>query len=233
MKRNTSATVKEDGGDIETEFEREIKPYLKSKIAERLEKLRSLRKPTGERLEKKWQEPIRIPKTMAQAHQTPEAKHWAKAYDAEIYRHDTDLHTRNYEKPEPYEKPLPFATHFKAKTNQFGEIEKFKVRCAIRGDKMRPGKDFDETRTASNMPSQTARRLLIAGAVSDGHDVQFWDVTGAYMRASNNSNLRVTMVQLPRSDGTYKEPGKLCVMRRAMQGDPSANEQWDCRRDFW
>lgn len=28
-------------------------------------------------------------------------------------------------------------------------------------------------------------------------------------------------------------PGIICVMRRAMQGDPAANSQWDKWRDHW
>ena len=53
------------------------------------------------------------------------------------------------------------------------------------------------------------------------------------MRSLNDRNIRVTMTQPPRSDGTFKAPGKICVMRRAMQGDPAANQQWDTWRDFW
>ena len=92
---------------------------------------------------------------------------------------------------------------------------------------MKPGTQFDETRTASHMPSQAARRLLLAAAVSDGHVIQSYDIPGAFMRSPNDPNIRVTMTQPARSDGTFKAPGKICVMRRAMQGDPAANQQWD------
>lgn len=98
---------------------------------------------------------------------------------------------------------------------------------------MTPGKHFDTTRTASHMPSQAARRLLLAAAVAEGHVVQSYDVPGAYMRSPNDPNIRITMTQLPRADGTYKAPGKICVMRRAIQGDPAANQQWDTWRSFW
>lgn len=82
------------------------------------------------------------------------------------------------------------------------------------------------------MPSQTARRLLLTTAVADSHEIQSWDASGAYMRAPNSPNYRVTMIQPPKSDGSYKEPGKISAMRRAIQGDPSSNQQWDTQRVF-
>ena len=98
---------------------------------------------------------------------------------------------------------------------------------------MRPNIDFDETRTASHMPSQAGRRLLIAACVAEGHVLQSWDVPGAYLRAPNNPNLRVVMKQPPRADGTLKAPGKICVLQRAIPGDKSANQAWDTWRDHW
>ena len=87
---------------------------------------------------------------------------------------------------------------------------------------MKPGKQFDETRTASHMPSQAAKRLLLAAAVSDGHVIQSYDISGAFMRSPNDPNIRVTVTQAARSDGTFKAPGKICIMRRAMQGSTHA-----------
>ena len=75
---------------------------------------------------------------------------------------------------------------FRSKTNQYGGLEKHKVRCAIRGDRMRPGLDFDETRTASHMPSQAGRRLLLAAAAAEGYAVESWDIPGAYMNSPND-----------------------------------------------
>lgn len=56
--------------------------------------------------------------------------------------------------------------NFKAKTSIYGELERHKVRLAIRGDRMCPGLDFDETRTVSHMPSQSGRGPLIAAGVA-------------------------------------------------------------------
>lgn len=90
---------------------------------------------------------------------------------------------------------------------------------------MRPGKEFDQTKIASPLSSQTSRRIFLAASVPDSHEVQNWDVTGAYMRALNNPNIRVKLFQPTRADGTYKKLGKICVIRHAMHGDPAGNEQ--------
>ena len=122
---------------------------------------------------------------------------------------------------------------YKAKTNQYGGLERHKARLAIRGDRMRPGIDFDETRTASHMPSQAGRSIIIMAGVAEGHSFRALDVPGAYMRSTKDPNIRVVMAQPKRADGTYEAPGKVCLLRRAMPGEKSANQNWDSWRDYW
>jgi hypothetical protein len=64
----------------------------------------------------------------------------------------------------------------------YGRLERRKARCTIRGDRMRPGVDFDEMQTASHMPSKSGRQFLLDVAAAEGAAVQSWDVPGAYMR---------------------------------------------------
>ena len=98
---------------------------------------------------------------------------------------------------------------------------------------MRPGIDFDETRTVSHMPSQAGRRLLLAASAAEGYAVESWDIPWAYINSPNDPRFRVTMKQPPLADGSYRAPGRVCVLRRAMPGDPAANAQWDTWRDHW
>lgn len=158
------------------------------------------------------------PESLGEAMQRNDASHWAKAWDAELERHDTELQTCTYETPPPTDRPLPYAMAFKANTNMYGGLDRHKVRLAISGDRMRPGLDFDKTRTASHLPSQAGRSLLISVGVSEGHVFRSLDVSGAYMRAPRNPNLRIVMAQPPRSNGTKKAPAKVCVLRRATPG---------------
>lgn len=114
----------------------------------------------------------------------------------------------------------------KEKTNLYGGLERCKVRWVIRGDRTRKGHDFDETRTATHMPSQAGRRVLLAGAVANKQFIEIWDVLGAYMRSPGDPIFRMDMKQPPRPDVSFKAPGKIYLMRKAMQGKPSAGAQW-------
>lgn len=71
----------------------------------------------------------------------PDAAHWAKAWDDEIKRHVTELNTWTDEDPLPSDKPVLDVMTFKAKANVYGGLERHKVRCVTRGDRMRPGWD--------------------------------------------------------------------------------------------
>lgn len=218
--RSTPITAfpSQDGGDIEQELKIEGIALLSSKCADKL----------GVSIP-----PPPAPKSLDEAHKSRDSLSWCKAWDDELERHDTTLRTWTYEDPLPSDKPLPYTMTFKSKTNMYGGLERHKVRLAIRGDRMRPGYDFDETRTASHMPTHAGRRLLLLGAVTEGHEIRSLDIPGAYMRSPSNPNLRIVMKQPPRSDGQYKAPGKVCVLRRAMPGDKSANQSWDSWRDQW
>lgn len=114
-------------------------------------------------------QPPPAPKTLEEALNRQGTLHRAKAWDNEITRHDAGLNTWTYEDELPTDRPIPYVMTFKAKPNMYGGLHRYKVRCAIRGDRMRPGIDFDETRTASYMPSQAGRRLLMAACVAEGH----------------------------------------------------------------
>ena len=105
------------------------------------------------------------PKTLQESMKRPDTLHWAKAWDDELFRHDTGLNTWTYEDPKPDDVAIPYVMTFKAKTYMYGGLERHKVRCAIRGDRMRAGVDFDDMRTASHMPLQAGRRLLMAAWV--------------------------------------------------------------------
>jgi Reverse transcriptase (RNA-dependent DNA polymerase) len=172
-------------------------------------------------------------RSIKEARARPDADEWRQVHDAELRRHDTELLTWTYEDPLPADKPLPFTIGYKARTNMFGGLERRKARCAIRGDRMRSGVDFDEMRTASHMPSQGGRRFLLAVAAAEGSAVQSWDVPGAYMRAPADPRYRVTRQQPPNFDGTLAAPGKVCVIRRALPGAPDANALWEHFRDYW
>lgn len=98
---------------------------------------------------------------------------------------------------------------------------------------MRPGLDSDETRTESHLSSQAGRRLLLNEEAAEYYVVESWDVPGALIKSPNDPMFRLTMQQPPMSNGSYKSPGKVCVLRKALPGNPAENAQRTTWRDFW
>ena len=171
------------------------------------------------------------PATLKQALKLPDADAWAAAHDAEIRRHDTELHTWRYETQRSTDKPLPYVFNYKTKTKPDGTIDRYKARCAIRGDRMIADEHYDPTHASGTTPSHTARRVMLAAAAAEGHSIESYDVPGAYPRADADPRYRQTMRQPPRSDGSYSSPGKICVIQKAMQGAPDAQDLWERHRD--
>lgn len=90
---------------------------------------------------------------------------------------------------------------------------------------MRKSYDFDESRAATHIPLQTGRRALLTGAVANKKCIESWDISGALMRSPGDPRFRIFMQYSSRADGSFKAPGKIDVMRRAMQGNRSAGAQ--------
>jgi hypothetical protein len=108
----------------------------------------------------------------------PDAADWAAAYDASIGRNFILNAWTAYEPPEEVQLVQPI-WDFKAKTKAHGTLDKRFVRCAARGDLMKPGVHYDPTRTAMKTPSHTALRLFHATAELNCDIVESYDVPGA------------------------------------------------------
>lgn len=67
--------------------------------------------------------------------------------------------------------------------------------------------------------------MLLAAAAAEEYFVKSWDKPGAYINEPNDPRFRFTMKQLSMGDGSYRAKGSVCVLRRAMPGDPAANAQ--------
>jgi hypothetical protein len=140
------------------------------------------------------------PKPLRAALSSPDATEWATAYDEELDRHQHQLGTRRLEPRLPGDTPRRPLFKFTQKTNSDGTASRKKVRCAIRGDAMIPGVEYDSEKTSAQTPSHTRLRLLVALTAACGAVMELWDVPGAYPQADADPNYRRTMIQPPRSD---------------------------------
>lgn len=88
---------------------------------------------------------------------------------------------------------------------------------------MTPDSHMDENQTASHMPSEADRRLLLSAVATRDQAIQSWDVARAYARALNDLRYHVKMHGPLCAHGMYAALGKICLIRRPMQGAPDAN----------
>jgi hypothetical protein len=105
------------------------------------------------------------------------------------------------------------------------------MRCAIRGDTMVPGVEYDSENTSAQTPFHTSLRLLVTLTTASGAVMESWDVPGAYPQADADPNYRQTMIQPPRSDDTYEAPGQIYAIKKAMQRAKYAGQIWTRHRN--
>jgi hypothetical protein len=108
-------------------------------------------------------------KTLRAALCTPDAAEWAVTYDQELDRNSKQLGTWRLESRRPGDTPRWPLFKFTQKTNADGTASRQKVRCAIRGDTMTPGVEYDPDRTSAQTQSHTSLRLLVACCAKYAH----------------------------------------------------------------
>jgi Reverse transcriptase (RNA-dependent DNA polymerase) len=136
-----------------------------------------------------------------------------------------------YEFPRPGDTPRPAIIKFKTKRDANGRELKKKVRIAIRGYLMKSGAEYNPDKSSSQTPVHTALRIFLAAGAAGSLPIEFLDVPGAYQRADADPSCRQTMRQLPRSDGSFKHPGCVLVLQKAMTGAPNAGYLWKQHRE--
>jgi hypothetical protein len=107
-----------------------------------------------------------------------------------------------------------------------GTASRKKVRCAIRGDTMVPSVEYDYENPSAQTPSHTCVRLLVALTAANSAVMESWDVPGAYPQAAADPNYRQTMIQPPRSDGTYEAPGSNFVPSKRRCSEPTMRDSY-------
>jgi hypothetical protein len=120
------------------------------------------------------------PKTLRAALNTPDATEWATAYDEELDRHQHQLGTWRLEPKRLGDTPRRPLFKFTPKFNSNGTASRKKVRCAIHGDIMVPGVEYDSKKTSAQTPSHTSLRLLVALTGSNSAVMESCGVPGAY-----------------------------------------------------
>lgn len=102
--------------------------------------------------------PATEPRTLEDSLQSDCGKECARAWDAEVvHRYTSELNKLDIPRQTAQRHPIALCRELPVENKSVQKFRKHKVRCEIRGDIIRPGIDFDDTHTASHMPSQAGR----------------------------------------------------------------------------
>jgi hypothetical protein len=173
------------------------------------------------------------PGTQQEAHTGPNKEEWIEGTTTE-YRGINRLNV--FRKPTPAEvkiiqteNPKIFTNHsiFKIKTNEEGNVARWKVRLVLQGCFMEKGIHFDQT--YSPCTRLETIRLLIAIAVQRGWKVTHADVPNAYLHGKLDKLIftRIPLGWNKIIGDTLGMDGDIVVLDKALYGTPNAGRAWN------
>ena len=161
--------------------------------------------------------PPTVPKSVKQALASPYKKEWLEAMHEEYQRHKKHCTYTKVQKPSKNTRVLRTMWVFDLKrSNETGEIYRFKARWVCCGNRMKKGIDFDETYAA--VMKMKVARAIIAIAIHHGLPLFSVDIKTAYLNADIDKEL---YVNLPEG---FTKPGsnEIGRLNRCLYGTPQA-----------
>ena len=123
--------------------------------------------------------------------------------------------------PRPLDRPLIDGTWaYKVKTNDKGQISKFKARCAARGFRQIYGVDFVDT--FSSVGKLATFRTMLAEAAERGMKYSFCDIRSAYLQA----DLEIKQFMYPPPGFDPPKPGQVLRLDKALYGLKQSGREW-------
>ena len=163
---------------------------------------------------------IRIPESRSEARTGKYARHWIAAETEEM-----DSMQANNVTIEMHERDVPRGANicdsrfvYDIKTDEHGNLDRFKVRWVAKGFSQRRGIDYWET--FSPVVRMNTVRMLLALATQEGWDVQQCDVKTAFLEAELEEDIYV------RPPPGYGKPTTVYKLRRALYGLKQSSRQW-------
>jgi hypothetical protein len=159
------------------------------------------------------------PQSYEEALASPDAELWQKAMDEEMASLLENQTWSTEPVPEGV-KPVPVKWVYKIKTDENGNIERFKARVCAKGYKQQQGVDFEEVFAPVSRQS-TVRALLTIAAVRD-LEVEQLDVKIAFLNGDLEEEI---WMEQPKG---YEVGGKetACHLKKALYGLKQAPRAW-------
>lgn len=166
--------------------------------------------------------PYTDPTTVEEALSSTESEHWIKAMDEE-YKSLLSNSTWELTDLPPNKRAIPCKWVFKIKTNEKGEIVKYKARLVIKGCAQKKGLEYNEV--YSPVVRLSSLRYLFALAVKYDLNIYQMDAMSAFLQGDIEEE--IYMIQPP----MYKEGEQVCLLKKSLYGLKQASRQWNRKLD--
>ena len=166
-----------------------------------------------------------VPKTYEEAINSPNAKEWKEAMDAEFQALLTN-DTWDLRPLPPGRQPIQCKWVYAYKTKPDGSLDRFKARLVAKGFSQTPGTDFHET--FSPTVKYESIRLALAIAATTNMELRQFDITTAFLNALLHSE--IYMQQVPGYIDTLQKH-LVCYLKKALYGLRQASHEWNQRID--
>jgi hypothetical protein len=175
---------------------------------------------------KAWK--VKIPRTYAEAMKSDFKDKWHEAMTVQLGKLQDAKAYEIVSKPPPGSTVLPGKWVFDLKINKDNEVQEFRARWVICGNRQRPGYDFDES-YAPVARGETMRLFLSMVAVNK-MIIEQVDYTAAYLNAMIDN--RVIFMKQPTGFETKGPKGEtpnkdeVCLLLQALYGLRQAGHLW-------
>ena len=168
------------------------------------------------------------PKNFKEAIQSEFSELWSAAIEAELSNLKSHGTWEWAELP-PGRRCIDTPWRFRAKPTKSGLIDKLKARLCARGFRQIHGFDFTETHAPVTVLSSW--RASVAECANYGWDMDFWDISGAYLKAELLETIYVIPpegLEIPEGMENY-----VLKLRKALYGLKQAGRAWNKKLTKW
>lgn len=161
-----------------------------------------------------------IPETVEQALSSPYAEEWKKAMDDE-YESLLSNETWTLAELPSGKKALPSKWVFATKTDNSGNIVRFKARLVVKGCAQKRGIDYDEV--YSPVVRYTSIRYLCALAAKYNLQIDQMDAVSAFLQGTIDTDIYMLQPEM------YENGTQVCHLRKSIYGLKQASRLWNIK----
>ena len=162
---------------------------------------------------------VEVPSNLRQAQESQHWRQWKEAMDSQIGKLEAIPTWEEVQRP-PGQFILPGKWVYDIKSDQDNNIQQFRARWVVCGNRQRPGLEYDKT--SSPVISESACKLFMVMVAKKGLYCSQFDVITAYL----NAHLRDLRIFMMYPTGYGKDPKTVCLLLRALYGLKQSGYLW-------